>query len=155
MSPLYEVAASAHATGMISVCPKCGAQNRLPAGRLNQRASCGHCQESLSPPHRPIEVRSASDFSELIKDAPLPVLVDFWADWCAPCRMVAPELVKIAGEKEDHLIVAKVNTEALPEVAGRFDIDAIPTMILFEHGKESQRLSGAQPASGILRELGL
>ncbi len=138
---------------MISVCPKCGAQNRLPADRLNQKARCAHCREGLSPPHHPIEIRSASDFDELVKGAPLPVLVDFWADWCAPCRMVAPELVKVAGQKQEHLIVAKVNTEALPEVAGRFDIDAIPTMILFQGGRESKRIAGAQPASGILREL--
>lgn len=140
---------------MINVCSKCGTQNRLPASRLHQVSRCAHCKHELSPPGRPVDVRSVGDFSELVKDSPLPVLVDFWASWCAPCRLVAPELNKIAQQKRHHLIVAKVNTETLPDLAGRYRIDAIPTMVLFRGGQEAQRLSGAQSASGILRELRL
>lgn len=140
---------------MINVCSKCGTQNRLPASRLHQISRCAHCKEALSPPGHPVDVRSVGDFRELVKDSPLPVLVDFWASWCAPCRLVAPELNKIAGQKHQQLVVAKVNTEALPDVAGHYGIDAIPTLILFREGREAGRVSGAQSASGILRELGL
>jgi thioredoxin 2 len=104
---------------------------------------------------RPIAVASAKDFDELVRDAPAPVLVDFWAAWCGPCRTVAPELEKIAKGHAGRLIVAKVDTEALPDVAGRFAIRSIPTMILFRGGKESARLSGAMPASEIISQLAL
>jgi thioredoxin 2 len=105
--------------------------------------------------NRPIAVASAEDFDELVRDAPAPVLVDFWAAWCGPCRTVAPELEKIAKGHTGRLIVAKVDTEALPGVAGRFAIRSIPTMILFRGGKESARLSGAMPAGEIVSQLAL
>jgi thioredoxin len=98
---------------------------------------------------------SAEDFDELVRQAPLPVLVDYWAEWCGPCRMVAPELEKLAKERHGKLVIAKLDTDALPEVAARFDIRSIPTMILFRNGAVAERLSGAMSAGAIAERLGI
>jgi thioredoxin 2 len=140
---------------MIVACPNCSAQNRLPASRVHDKARCAQCKKSLLPLKHPVPISSAQDFDELVKASPSPVLVDFWADWCGPCRMVAPELEKLAHAKADDLVVAKVDTDALPDVAGRFGIRGIPTMILFRGGREEKRVSGAMPASEIAARLSL
>jgi thioredoxin 2 len=122
---------------------------------MTDKARCAACKAPLLPTHRPVQIRSAEEFDELVRDAKAPVLVDFWADWCGPCRAVAPELEKLADERADRLIVAKVDTEALPAVAGRFGIRSIPTMIVFRGGHEAERLSGAMPASAIAARLAI
>jgi thioredoxin 2 len=134
---------------MIVECSSCASANRLPARRARDKAKCAVCKAALLPPAHPIAVATTQDFDELVGDAPAPVLVDFWAEWCPPCRMVAPELEKIASECQGAVIVAKVDTEALPDVAARFGIQSIPTMILFKGGKEAERQSGAMPARAI------
>jgi thioredoxin 2 len=136
-------------------CASCSARNRVPAKRLLDKAKCAKCKAPLLPLTRPIAVASAQDFDELVRDAPRPVLVDFWAAWCGPCRMVAPEMEKLARDRSDSVLVAKVDTEALPTVAQRFGIRSIPTMILFRAGAEARRLSGAMPAAEISRQLAL
>jgi thioredoxin 2 len=140
---------------MIVPCSACQRPNRLPAARLQDRAKCSACKASLLPPGHPIAIGSKDDFDELVRESPGPVLVDFWAAWCGPCRTVAPELEKIASERSGKVVVAKVDTDALPEVAGRFEIRSIPTMIVFRDGKEARRLSGAMPAKAIITQLGL
>jgi thioredoxin 2 len=140
---------------VIVTCPSCSTLNRLPAARLHDKARCAACKTPLVPPTRPIAVQSVQDFDELVGSAPVPVLVDFWATWCAPCHALAPELDEIARQRSGSVIVAKVDTEALTEVAGRFGIRGIPTMILFRGGKEARRLSGAMPASAITERLEL
>ena len=140
---------------MIVQCSSCKAQNRLPAARLKDKAHCAACKSKLLPLAHPVPVGSAQDFDELVRDATAPVVVDFWAAWCGPCRMVGPELEKIAQQKAGKVVVAKVDTEALPDVAGRFGIRSIPTMILFRGGKEERRLSGAMGAEAIARELAI
>jgi thioredoxin 2 len=140
---------------VIVACNACSAQNRLPAARLEDRAKCAACKTPLLPADRPIAIASVADFEELVRHGPLPVLVDFWATWCGPCHAVAPELAKLAGERAGRLVVAKVDTEALPEVAGRFGIRSIPTMILFRDGREAKRISGAMPASAIAAQLAI
>jgi thioredoxin 2 len=136
-------------------CSACTRRNRVPAKRLLDRAKCANCKASLLPLSKPLALTSAQDFDELLRDARAPVLVDFWAAWCGPCRMVAPEMEKIAREQAERVIVAKVDTEALPAVAQRFSIRSIPTMILFRSGAEARRLSGAMPAAEIVKQLSL
>jgi thioredoxin 2 len=140
---------------MIAACRACSKANRVPARRLGERAKCAACKAPLLPFDRPVEVATAEDFDELIQQAPLPVLVDYWAAWCGPCRMVAPELEKLAGDRPGRLVIAKVDTDALPEIATRFAIRSIPTMILFRNGEAVEALNGAMPASAIAARLGI
>jgi thioredoxin 2 len=140
---------------LIVECSVCSALNRLPASRMAEKAKCANCKRGLLPLARPIPLLGSQDFDELVRRAPLPVLVDFWAAWCSPCRMVGPELEKIASGHPGALIVAKVDTEALPQVAARFDIRNIPTMILFRSGRETERVSGAMKADAITTRFSL
>ena len=139
---------------MILTCQSCQSKNRVPASRLTDAAKCAKCKAPLAS-DVPIVVHTTAEFDELVRDAKVPVLVDYWADWCGPCRMVAPELEKVAKERAGKMVIAKVDTEALPDVAGRFAIRSIPTMILFDAGREQKRLQGAMSKAAILSELGI
>ena len=132
-------------------CASCGQRNRLAYGALDKRAQCGSCKSALAPAGATLHVESDLQFEGLIRDSALPVLVDFWAEWCGPCKMVAPELEKVAATGAGRFLVAKVNTEELPRTAGRFQIASIPTMVLFRAGREAKRISGARPAPAIVQ----
>lgn len=140
---------------MVVSCPQCSQSNRLPASKMDKRAKCAACKAQLLPASHPIAVASAAEFDELVRESPLPVVVDFWAAWCGPCRMVAPELEKLSADRAGKVLVAKVDTDALPDVAGRFGIRSIPTLIAFKDGRESKRISGAMSASAIAQQLAL
>ena len=140
---------------MIIACSECGRRNRVPAAKLAATPRCGACQHSLTPLTHPVSAGSAKEFDDLLFGSPLPIVADFWAEWCGPCRVVAPELEKLAKERSGQLVVAKVDTDALPDVAGRYAISGIPTLILFRQGRAVSRVSGAMPAEAIARELGL
>lgn len=140
---------------MVRICSTCGTANRIPASRLHLRARCGRCSGPMLPLHGMHEVSSAEEFEEIAGSSSLPVLFDFWAPWCQPCRAVAPELDKIARASSGRLLVAKVDTEMLPLVAARNAVHNLPTMVLYRSGKEHARISGALPARVIVRGLGL
>jgi thioredoxin 2 len=140
---------------MIRTCPDCHTENRVPASKLHLAARCGHCKTPLSPVDQPVVIESEADFDDLVRNATLPVLVDFWAQWCGPCRTVAPELEKIARSRAGKLVIAKVDTDAQPTVAARYQIKSIPTFVLFANGRESKRALGAMPGPALLGALGL
>jgi thioredoxin 2 len=135
--------------GVIVACGNCGQKNRTPYAKLNETGQCGKCQSPLPPPALPVDLASEARFNTLLAESPIPVVVDFWAPWCGPCLRVAPELEKVAASNAGRFVVAKVNTEALPDLAGRFEVRSIPMMAVFVHGKEAQRTMGARPAADI------
>jgi thioredoxin 2 len=135
--------------GVIVVCPNCGQRNRMLYARLSDPVRCGQCKRELSPPARPVDVTSAAAFDRIVAKASLPVVVDYWAPWCGPCRMVAPELEKVAGRQAGRILIVKVNTEALPDLGDRLGIRSIPTLAVFAQGRETARTAGARPAPDI------
>jgi thioredoxin 2 len=135
--------------GVLTTCPSCGKTNRLAFPALHKTTRCGNCKNTLRAPGSPVEVPSAAIFDEAVRNARLPLVVDFWAPWCGPCRMVAPELEKVARTAAGEFLVVKVNTEALPELGDRFGIRSIPTMAVFRDGREVTRTAGARPAADI------
>ena len=129
------------------VCPHCGAKNRVPADRLRDAPNCGACHEPLLPA-APVPVRGAA-LAKLVAVTDLPVVVDFWAEWCGPCKMMAPEFANAASQRPDIRFV-KVDTEDGPEASMQYNIRSIPTLALFRGGREVARVSGAMPASRLL-----
>jgi thioredoxin 2 len=136
--------------GILVACPSCGKTNRLVYGALGKSTRCGQCKTALNPPSEPIEAPSTSAFDAAISGSSLPIVVDFWAPWCGPCRMVAPELEKVARAAAGEFLVVKVNTDALPDLGERFRVRSIPTMAIFRDGREITRSAGARPANDLL-----
>jgi thioredoxin 2 len=137
--------------GVIEICPECGQKNRVSFSHLGNAARCGKCKIPLPKLEEPLEIDEEVAFESLIGGSNLPVLVDFWAEWCGPCKMMAPEVKRIAISNTERFIVAKVNTEGLPTLAQRFKINAIPTLVVFSRGVELARSEGALPSVQIQR----
>lgn len=135
--------------GIIVACGSCGQQNRLAYDRLGQEVRCGNCKQPLAQLASPIEISTTADFDRLVARSAVPVVVDYWAPWCGPCRMVAPELEKVAARQAGRLLVVKVNTDVLSDVGQRFGIRSIPTLAVFSGGREIARTTGARPAAEI------
>ena len=123
------------------VCPHCDTVNRIPAARLGDRPVCGKCKQSLFTGH-PLVLKDGN-FNQQLSRSDIPVVVDFWAPWCGPCKMMAPAYEQAAGQLEPRVRLAKLNTEEAQQTAGKFAIRSIPTMVLFDHGREVARQSGA------------
>lgn len=135
--------------GFVVGCPACGRRNRLRYEMIDRPQRCGSCRQALPWPAEPIEITNERVWSPLIEQSALPVLVDFWAAWCGPCQMMAPELKKVAQNLAGRVIIAKVNTEQLPALAQAHRIASLPTLSLFWKGRELNRIMGARPAQAI------
>jgi thioredoxin 2 len=135
--------------GLVVSCPQCGQKNRIAFERLGDTVRCGRCKTEIPPPAAPVDIPSEAIFDRLVSTSPLPVVVDYWAEWCGPCRMVAPELAKVAQQNAGRLVVVKVNTEELQNLAARFHIQSIPMMSVFNGGREVGQTVGARPARDI------
>ncbi len=136
----------------ISVCSGCGAKNRIPAPRLADTGRCGACKLPLSPVSVPLNVNQA-EFDEIVSTSRVPVLVDFWAEWCGPCRMAAPEVHQLAGEVAGQALVLKVDTEAEPRLAARFQVQSIPYFIVFRNGQPALQRAGVTARAEMRRWL--
>ncbi len=135
-------------------CGNCGAMNRVPLEKLRSgvEAICGRCKKPLTALSHPVVITDAN-FAEEVERSTLPVLVDMWAPWCGPCRMVTPIVEELAGELAGRMRVGKLNVDENPATSERFQIRSIPSLLIFKDGREVDRIVGAQPKSEILRQV--
>lgn len=137
---------------MIRECPACGANNRVPAKHLSDTGRCGSCKSPLPPVSEPIEVDTAA-FAEITREAKVPVLVDFWAPWCGPCRQIAPHVEALAGEFAGKLKVGKINVDDNPSVPTQYRVQGIPTLLLFKGGQVQEQIVGFVPKDVLKRAI--
>jgi len=128
-------------------CPRCSTVNRIAGSRLSDQPNCGQCKQPLFT-GKPVVLSDAS-FVAHTERGSLPIVVDFWAPWCGPCKMMAPHFERVAAQLEPNVRLAKLNTDDNPQAASRFNIRSIPTMILFRNGREVARQSGAMDANRL------
>ena len=144
---------TADTRGIIRSCASCGTGNRIAYARLGQQGRCGTCQTPLPKVAAPVTIADAASFTALTSQSPVPVVVDFWASWCGPCLMMAPEFAKAAALASGEAVFAKVNTEELPAIASQFRVQGIPSFVRLHAGKLTGQTSGFQQASRLLEWL--
>ncbi len=127
---------------MISVCKACGTKNRVPAAHLAHVGKCGSCKGPIGPVDEPIEVQNSAEFDQIVAASDGPVLVDFWAAWCGPCKLAAPEVQLLAGDLAGKALVLKVDTDAHQDLAMRYNIQSIPNFLVFRGGRLSFQKAG-------------
>jgi thioredoxin 2 len=137
---------------VVRTCAGCGAKNRIPARRLADSARCGSCKAPLPPQSTPVDA-DRSAFEEIVSTAKVPMLVDFWAEWCGPCRMAAPEVHELAREMAGKALVLKVDTEREPELAARFRVQSIPNFVVLRDGQVLMQRPGLAPRAEMRRWL--
>ena len=135
---------------VIHTCDSCGAKNRVPAKHLADVGRCGSCKAALAPVSKPIDVDETS-FAEIVREARVPVLVDFWASWCAPCRMVAPQVHALAQEMSGRALVLKVDTEKQSGLGVAYGVRAIPSFIVLREGRPVIQRAGVAPRAEMRR----
>jgi len=135
-------------------CASCGATNRVPLEKISRglQPVCGRCQATLRVDHKPVTVTDAT-FAAEVERSPVPVLLDLWAPWCGPCRMVAPVIEELAAEMAGRVRVAKLNVDENPATASRFRVQSIPTLLVLKAGRELDRMVGVQPKTVIIERL--
>ncbi|MFY9611553.1 MAG: thioredoxin [Blastocatellia bacterium] len=145
---------SATSETQVIACSSCGAKNRVPLSKVQAGLEpvCGKCKQPLSVSTHPVTVTDAN-FAEEVERSPLPVLLDMWAEWCGPCRMIAPSIEQLAGELAGRVRVAKLNIDENPATPSRLGVRSIPTLLVLKDGREIDRLVGAMPKQEILRRL--
>jgi thioredoxin 2 len=136
---------------IIHICHDCSAKNRIPAAHLASVGRCGSCKAPIDPVSGPINVESEKDFDEIITSVSVPVLVDFWAEWCGPCRMAAPEVEAVAKELSGRAVVLKVDTDALQSLGMRYRIQSIPNFAVFRGGRLAFQQAGLAPRAQMRR----
>ena len=136
---------------VVRTCTRCGAENRIPPKHIAHSGKCGKCKAELSPNDAPIDV-DENAFDAIVRDSPVPVLVDFWAEWCGPCQMAAPEVKHVAHDLAGRAVVLKVNTEQSPRLAARYNVRGIPNFAVFRGGKLIHQRAGLVNRS-VLRSM--